>query len=504
MRNIDGLNNNNNNFYNNSILPPQIVRKTTRKRRAWKWIFLVLVLLAGAAFVFGGTILNKANKIFTNKTSIFARVGKLFVSDDKPLKGEEQGRVNILLLGMGGPGHEGPLLTDTMIVASFNVETNEVTLISIPRDFMVQYSGRGFNKVNAAYAFAEQNEEGTGGEGALEQAEKITGLDIPYYASIDFKGFVKAVDHVGGVDLVIDKTFTDSTYPDYNNGYLEPQTFNQGPAHLNGDKALVFARSRHGNNGEGSDFARSVRQKKVMLALKEKLKGLNLSNVSTLNNLLSTFTENFRTNMEPYELIRLANVFAPKVEEQSVYSLSVDPQANVICDGLFDLATGRPAPAPVITPDPVEGEEGETTEDTEAEAPATTPTEDTGPTIVRAYVVVPCSGKTIADVHAFVAASMKTASLQKEDVTIEIFNSTGKIAATTKLDDLTQTGINVKYTSYKGKTVFEKTIVYDNSSGNKPNSLNYILNTYGFSKADVNYPQSTADIVIILGNDALK
>lgn len=508
MRNIDGLNNTQEpyNNYSGSILRPQPPQKP-RKKRWWKWLLIIVVILGAAAFIYGGTIINKANKIFTGKESIFTRVGKLFVSEDKPLIGEENGRVNILLLGMGGPGHDGPLLTDTIIVASINITSGEVTLISVPRDFMVRYSERGYNKINAAFAFAEQKEEGSGGEASIQQVEAITGLDIPYYMSVDFKGFVKAVDNVGGVDVVVDRTFTDSTYPNYNEGYLPPQTFTKGPAHMDGETALIFARSRHGNNGEGSDFARSERQKKVMLAMKEKLGNLNLTDLNTLNKLLGNFTDNFRTNMEPYELVRLASL-APKINKDAVYSLSLDPQAGIICDGSYDLATGRPAPAPTPVPTPITSPSGTGTSTTPTTTPSgTTPTTtDAAPTsnIQRAYVVVPCSGKTAADIQKLLASLMQTASLQKEAVKIEIQNSTGKPGALNKVKTLTSSQIETKIGIFKGKTPYEKTIIYDNTKGAKPNSLDYLVKTYGFSKADVDFPGSTADIVIILGNDALQ
>lgn len=489
MRNFDGIQN----HIQNSTFTPEIPARPKRKKL--KWILLFLLLLAAGGFVFGSTILSKANQIFTNKENIFVRVGKLLVSDDKPLTGEEEGSINILLLGMGGPGHEGPLLTDTMIVANFNVATSEVNLVSIPRDFMVRLNGRGYNKINAAYAFAEMSQQGSGGEAAIKAAEEITGLKIPYFAAIDFKGFVKAVDHVGGLDITVDRTFTDSSYPDYNNGYLPPQTFTKGPQHMNGERALIFARSRKGNNGEGSDFSRSERQKKIMLALKEELLKLNISNVSTINNLLSDFTQNVRTNFEPYELKRLSEL-GSKITQDKVFSLSLEPQENLICDALVDLATGKPAPAVAPTPET----DAETTDalETEAQVPA--------PQINRAYVVTPCSGKTISDVHEYLRVSMANVSLTREEPTIEIQNSSGKSVAFTNWNTLlkdTLPGLTVKTSAFKGATPYERTILYDNTKGSKPKTLEYLKSRYTFSVADLPYSESTADFVVILGKDAI-
>ena len=496
MKNFDGLNTHTNTSPIPSLRPNPPVKK---KKRFWKWFFLILILLAGVGAYFGSTILSKTNQIFTGKANIFTRVGRLLSSEDVPLKGEELDRVNVLLLGMGGPGHDGPLLTDTMIVASLNTTTSEVSLVSIPRDFMITLNGRGYNKINAAYAYAEMDQEGSGGTAAIKAAEEVTGLSIPYYAAIDFAGFVKAVDHVGGLDIDVETTFTDSTYPNYNKGYLPPQTFTKGGEHMAGERALIFARSRHGNNGEGSDFARSTRQKKIMLSFKNELMQLNITNLSTLNNLLSTFTQNFRTNMEPHELKRLADI-GGKVNGENVFSISLDPQSGVICDSSVDLATGRPAPAAAptpVTPEPTESEAGEETDgESETAAPPAAPVSN----IVRAYVVLPCSGKTMTDVHNYLTSAIKLGNLSNEAATIEVQNASGKTTVTKKWQDLANYGVTIKFST--SKTPIQRSILYDNTKGAKPKTLEHIKSQGTFTVSDLPYTQSTSDFVIILGQDA--
>jgi polyisoprenyl-teichoic acid--peptidoglycan teichoic acid transferase len=488
MRNFDGINNQTSS--DNSYSPSpfvQLQQKKPKRRRFWRWFLVFVVILGGVGVFWGSQILSKTNQIFTNKQNIFKRFGQLIVSDDKPLKGEETGKVNILLLGIGGPGHEGPNLTDTMIVASINVQTKEVLFTSLPRDFLVQLPKRGFNKINAAYAYAEVDEKGSGGPVAISMAEKVTGLTIPYFAVVDFKGFVKAVDRVGGLDITIDKTFTDSQYPNYNYGYLAPQTFTKGQEHMNGERALIFARSRHGNNGEGSDFARSERQKKIMVGMRDELTQLNLTDLGTLNGLLSDFTENFRTNMEPYELIRLASL-GKEISGDNAYSVSLDPDNKLICDGLIDLNTGRPS-APL--PEPTLDEEGN-------EIPAAQPEPNS-----RIYVIQPCEGVTLADISSHLNAVMDTAQLQKEKAVIEIINTTGKSYVTERWRDLADsaTGMTIKFSA--SKTPVDRSIFYDNSNGSKPKTLDYIKSNYTLDKSDLPYTQSTADFVIILGQDAL-
>lgn len=495
----------NRNYNNNNFSKPK--RRRTRK---WKWLLLILVLLV--AVTWGAIkILSQANQIFTGKGNIFTRVGNLIISPDKKLIGEDQGVVNILLLGIGGEGHDGAELTDTMIVASLNLNSNEVVLTSIPRDFMVKIPNVGLNKINAVYAYAYKNNPNSAGPAAMAAAEEITGFTIPYYALVDFKGFVKAVDHVGGVDITVDRTFTDSTFPnDFpfdTKGYITPVTFVKGPQHMNGRTALIFARSRHSDNQlEGSDFARSERQKKILVALKGKILNLKLGNLATLNNLLSDFTENFRTNFEPYELKRLTDI-GSKIDNNKVYSLSLEPQDDLICSRLVDLATGKPvppAPTPAPAPVPVPTPTPKTPNQTKIAPPTTTTPQaiEEPPAIQSIYVVKPCDGKTIADIQEFMKNYLEIARLKKEGAIVEIQNSTTQTSAITPYKKLLEMGIDARFVTFKGKIPYNQTLLYDNSHNTKPNTLNYLQSNYNFTISDVNFPTSTADFVIIIGKNS--
>ncbi len=462
-----------------------------RRRRKFKWlifILLILTLIGGSGYY----VSSKANKIFTNRGNIFSRFGSFLISQDKPLVGEEEGFVNILLMGLGGEGHEGAYLTDTMIVASVNTKTKEVGLISIPRDFALTLPKYGYNRINAAYAYAFRDDENTAGDFAIEAAETVTGLEIPYFAVVDFKGFVKAVDNVGGVDVVIERTFTDSSFPnDYpfdTKGYLSPVTFTKGEEHMNGQRALMFARSRHADNSvEASDFARSERQKKIIIALKEKVLSLNLTKLNTINNLISNFSENFRTNMEPHELKRLADI-AGSINGENVYSFSLEPDGVLICSALVDPQTGKPIPPTTETPDTATTEEQP---------------EEKQPEVVRMYVIQPCSGKTFADIGEFLKNYMAIARLQKENAVVEIQNSTGRSYAASEFLGLDSKGIATKVGIFKGKLPFEQTVLYDNSNGTKPKTLEFLKSEMNLNVSDITYPTSTADFVIIVGRDQL-
>jgi len=117
-----------------------------------------------------------------------------------------QGRTNILLLGMGGEGHEGALLTDSIIVISYNHDQKAATLISLPRDLWVDSLK---TKINAVYYYGEQKQAGGGLILAKSAVAEITDLPIHYGFAINFDGFKEAIDLVGGVDVDIKRTFDD-------------------------------------------------------------------------------------------------------------------------------------------------------------------------------------------------------------------------------------------------------------------------------------------------------
>lgn len=437
-------------------MPPQI-KHPRRKLR----FFLLLLLILFVAATWGTTkLLSKTNQIFSRQENPFVRFGKLLIGGDKQLAGEDEGRVNILLLGMGGEGHDGPLLTDTIIAAQIDPESQEAVLLSIPRDFIVGLPSAGFRKINSAYAFAEQAGSGTGGEATIKAVEKLTGWEIPYFAVVDFKGFVKAVDHVGGLDVYVERSFTDSTYPDETYGYLPEVSFKEGFDHMDGKRALQFARSRHGSSGEGSDFARSERQKKIISAFAQKVIKLNLIDLKKISNLLNDFTDHFRTNLEPYEMKRLAEI-GKGIKSEKIYSFSLEPDGNLICQGIIEDYTAR------------------------------------------AYVIQPCEGITYQDVHEHLENIFTAAKLKKENATIEIQNSTGNAYALDGLGQLLKVVPNTKVTTFKSRVPYERTILYDNSGGKFPNMADYLKNSFNFNIADVPYTNSTADFVIILGKDAL-
>ncbi|NMC35531.1 LCP family protein [Candidatus Beckwithbacteria bacterium] len=213
-----------------------------------------------------------------------------------------QNHTNILILGKGNASHEAADLTDTIIFLSLDLVNNEVLMLSIPRDIWITSLAA---KINTAYYYGEQKEKGGGFPLVEDAVYEIVGQPIHYVAMVDFDGFVKLIDLLGGVDVTVDQSFTDEFYPipgkedDECNGdpefrcRYEVLHFEKGLQHMDGQTALKFSRSRHAEGDEGTDFARSARQQKVLKAIKEKLSSsqvyLNPSKLLELKKLASQY-----------------------------------------------------------------------------------------------------------------------------------------------------------------------------------------------------------------------
>ena len=272
---------------------------------------------------------------------------ELFFKKEITLKQTEEKRINILLLGIGGENHDGPNLTDTIIYASIDPEKQKVNLISIPRDLWIPELKA---KINTAYASGEDKEEGGGLKLSKAVVARITGQEIDYALRVDFNGFIKAVDMVGGLDIDVEKTFDDYEYPiagkqtdtcgvpDEKLEELATESsqleafpcryehlhFEKGIQHMDGKTALKFVRSRHGNNSEGTDFARSKRQEKVILAFKDKVFSLQtFLNPVRLLSLYDVFEGSIDTDIEPTEMDDFIKL-AQKLKNTEIKSTVLD------------------------------------------------------------------------------------------------------------------------------------------------------------------------------------
>jgi LCP family protein required for cell wall assembly len=301
------------------------------------WFLLLLgaaILLAGSITVFAFTQSSGDSLEYDPITlepkepeGFFKKLSYLVFKKDVNLEGEHKDRINILLLGMGGVGHDGPFLTDTIMIASIQPSTNEIALVSIPRDLGVAIENRGVYKVNHANSFGEVAKSGWGGAYATQIISETFDISIPYYVRLDFTAFEEIIDEVGGVRIDVPNSFTDYQYPGPRNSY-QTISFTAGPNTMDGKTALMYARSRHGNNGEGSDFARARRQQQILIALKEKVLSFGtLTNPLRIKKIMDALEKNMTTNMQFDEIIEFARM-ARELDTNTLRTLVLDTSPN--------------------------------------------------------------------------------------------------------------------------------------------------------------------------------
>ena len=242
------------------------------------------------------------------RKGFFGKMRKIVFNQEPHLAGKKKDRINILLLGQGGPGHDGPYLTDTIIIASIKPSTKEVAMISLPRDLAVDIPKHGIRKINHANAFGESANFKHGPELTKQVVEETFNTPINYYIRVDFRAFREIINEIDGITVDVARTFTDQEYPAPNNEF-QTVHFSKGVQQMNGKKALTFVRSRHGNNGEGSDFARSKRQQKVLLAIKEKaLSFQTLANPLKIQSIIQTLGKNIVTDLAFSDIITMTKL----------------------------------------------------------------------------------------------------------------------------------------------------------------------------------------------------
>lgn len=289
--------------------------KLDKKRYLGVVFFVLLALLiiyASLQFRF----VSNAIEVTSDEPTLWQKVANLFsLASDKPtiendpeytMPGEEKDRLDILILGVRGDNDEhaeeaGALLTDTILVLSFDKITKKMSLVSIPRDFYVRIDGSKKDKINAAY------ETGVLRKNPFNFTKKlisrITGIYIDNVVVFDFSSFKTIIDDLGGIDIELNRPFTEKTQWGYE--FSLPA----GKNHLDGQTALYYVRSRFSS----SDFDRAIRQQKVILAIKDKVSALNLISdpIQSLTN-LNAIKNNIQTDLNIWDansLLRLSKEF---------------------------------------------------------------------------------------------------------------------------------------------------------------------------------------------------
>lgn len=231
----------------------------------------------------------------------------------------------ILLLGIDRREEGGNTLNDVNIVVHVNPVHGFASMISIPRDTEVYIPDFGYNKINAAYGLGEQYLADAGGGPVLAKRTVETFLDTPihYYAEVNFQGFERIVDELGGVTIDVTFPLVDNDYPMGGYGYTRVY-IPAGLQHLDGRTALQYARSRHGD--PLSDIGRNERQRQVLLALQKKALNPGMVDdliLGRLDDLLLAVGDSIKTDMNKQVLLALARL-APKIGADKITTYALD------------------------------------------------------------------------------------------------------------------------------------------------------------------------------------
>lgn len=180
------------------------------------------------------------------------------LSDLRKAKEPDEDRRSILLMG-----DDGGDLTDTLMVAQIDNTTDEIYMVSIPRDLIVFDEFGGYAKINSIFSRSLQREEKERRAMIVlsKYITRITGIEIDHYLKINFTGFTEVIDHVGGVTVDVKRSINDPYFPDKNNGY-DPFQIDEGTQTLDGETALKYARSR--KTSPNGDFDRAARQQQIV------------------------------------------------------------------------------------------------------------------------------------------------------------------------------------------------------------------------------------------------
>ena len=272
-------------------------------------IVIILIGVVVWAIFWGNDIIAKITGGRGNILDLFSFTTETY----DPLKTDENGRTNILAFGTGGYNmdgdegngvHDGAQLTDSIMLISFDQKTGDVAMLSLPRDLKGPTTCTATGKINEVYWC-----NGGGGDASIEQEEKaasalmdavggILGVDIQYFAHLNWGSLSSIVDILGGITVTLDEDISDY--------YYTKAVYEAGkPYTINGAEAVGLARARHGTSG--GDFSRGASQQKIIIGIKNKILEKSLS-LSDILGLVNTLGDNLRTNFSVSELKTVAHM----------------------------------------------------------------------------------------------------------------------------------------------------------------------------------------------------
>ena len=472
-------------IFQNPNNPTQRPYLRSRLKNFFSWFFILILftgIIYGSFFLYKTYALSRKINIEINNPpdSLLLQTIKTITTGDTTQLKSQDDRINILLLGIAGVGKAGQNLTDTVMVASLNIKTKQVSLLSIPRDLFVTIPDLKVQmKINSVYQYGLSNSDKNKGAAAATVArtvEDIIALPINYYVILNFNGFEKIIDSLDGINIISELDIYDPRYPGPNFSY---ETFElaKGFHHLDGATALKYVRERH-NDSEG-DFGRAKRQQQVLQATKNKVFSVGtFLNPFKLNELFDALGDNITTNINPEELIGFMEL-AKKLDTQNINNMVIDAWNKESLLKVSHVFYGN----------------------------------------LRSFVLVPRVGnwsevhdlaKNIFDLNVL---KRRQAEITNENASIGIINRSGDYNIVEKIRKLLNENFAYKNVFVLKETpikLTEKTFVYDRTNGAKPFTLDEIAQklpaqvSYEKFSLNIGSAQNRDDLVIVIGKDLIS
>lgn len=284
----------------NPSLQSRRERKRGEGRRVRPWMIVVGVLTAMLLAVggYGAYRYNRVARALAPEPSVDATRARQAVDPIEPAADKDkQEPVYILILGEDRRPGQKRARSDTILIARVDPDTQKVSMLSIPRDTRVRVPGHGMDKITHANAYG-------GPALTIETVKDFTGLPINHYMEVDFEGFTRVVDLVGGVTVKLDRAINDKKGASSSGGVSNVTYIPAGKQTLNGQQALTFVRSRQFADG---DFTRIKHQQQFLTALIKK--ATSAKNLPKLPSIAEQSAGNVDTDMTIPELLAMATAF---------------------------------------------------------------------------------------------------------------------------------------------------------------------------------------------------
>lgn len=453
---------------------PAESKKRKKQQRRWflKKPVIIGVIILAIGLGGGAFLLSKLASI-TGRVFSSGNVFDLLGSGTK-LKQDTNGWTNILVFGTSedDKGHDGAMLTDSILVVSLNQEQKRATMVSMPRDMWVRYDTDcqfGYQgKINVVYECAGSingsltNIDVAKGANALKKkVGEVFGLDVQYYVKVNYAVVRELTTALGGVTVQVEGAFGAPGIYDAGMGKL--LKLPNGPATLQGEQALAFVRARGeapGSYGLNGNFSREQNQQKMIVAIQKKaLSSGTLTNPVAVNSMLESLGNNIRTDISTGEVKTISMLGKEFSADKIVHINLNDEKHPMVNTGMYN-----------------------------------------GQSIVK-----PIAGLSdFSKIQGYIQGQMSGGSLESEDATIMILNGSGRAgAASTQQTVLTKAGLlntTTGNTAYKPASAI---VWYDTTGGTKPKTQAKLANLLGKQPTGATLPtgvQSTADFVIIIGD----